>query len=283
MIDIVNHQRFQTPAELYKSAVKLLETSKQEEDIKTFIAKARFSILRFYTIAPQLPELHSLDEDAMAGFRNIMEWYFKAKDFIENLPYRMDSKIINRMIELLKELKALSLSDIFSDGVIREKIQKKAKRDIKNYRKLINEKGGKRELGSSQMNELLGLTSNEQYSDHFFLTSAEKIYRTLDKTYAESLDQLQNNIYQITSKINEFDSTPTGRLLDQYDKLAGMLIQERFNRIGILYSINKIVEWELSGQKIQNEPLIDSVIETLKEIKQHGKKETKKADKIVVR
>lgn len=137
--------------------------------------------------------------------------------------------------------------------------------------------------GKSITSSPLSKRTEEALIEINFCKAIEKIYRLMDKTYADALAKLEENILQIINRINQLDSTPTGDLLDKYDKLSGIHLQHRFNKIGRAYSIDSIVESALFGTPVDSffgresrESLIDSVIGTLKEISQASRSETKR-------
>ncbi len=286
----MNHQGFQTPAELYNAAVKLFEKPTEESDIKDFNNKARLSILKFYTIAPELLEPPSMNEDYMTVFRSIMEWCFGAREFINNLPGRIDVNVLDRMIELLNELKALPVANVLVGR--RNKINKLAEKNRESYLKFLKDNSLGNILKKVTKNRskflpyivaaknILDVKSNNHLpSEGFFLIMAERDYRVLDKKYDEALEKLQEKIYQIIDKINEFEFTPSSTLLDQYDKLKGIKLQEQLDTTAFFYSINAIVDSELIGPLEERENTVDGIIEILKEIKRCGIKGDK--DKVV--
>jgi len=108
-----------------------------------------------------------------------------------------------------------------------------------------------------------------------FYKAVGKIYRMMDKTYADGLVKLEQNIGKIIDRVNQLDSTQTGKLLNTYDKLSGLKLQDRFDRIGRAYSIDSVVESTLFGVDANGwfggeskESLVDTVVATLKEISQ---------------
>lgn len=114
-----------------------------------------------------------------------------------------------------------------------------------------------------------------------FYKAVERIYRMMDKTYADGLAKLEQDILPIVNRINQLDCTPSGELLDKYDKLRGLKLKDRLERIVRAYSIDSIVESTLfavdasgwfGGER--KESLVDSVVDTLQEVLQAATHET---------
>lgn len=115
----------------------------------------------------------------------------------------------------------------------------------------------------------------EALTEMDFYKAVEKIYRLIDKTYTDGLVKLEQNIGKIIDRVNHLDSTQTGKLLNTYEKLSGLKLKDRFDRIGRAYSIDSIVESALFGTSADlffvresRESLVDSLVGTLKEISQ---------------
>jgi hypothetical protein len=95
----------------------------------------------------------------------------------------------------------------------------------------------------------------------------------MDKTYAEGLSQLEQKIGKLIERMNELASTPAGELLNAYDKLSGLGLQERFDELGRVFCIDSIVDTKLFGSNLDSafgrrprEALVDGVVETLRDI-----------------
>jgi len=117
---------------------------------------------------------------------------------------------------------------------------------------------------------------DEAFTEIQFYKAAEKIYQMLDTTYSNGLIQLEQAIFQVFERTNELYATPTGELLDKYEKLSGLQLDELFNGIAEANSIDSLVAERLFGPRRgeiflsedrQRKPLVNRAVEILKEIK----------------
>jgi len=106
-----------------------------------------------------------------------------------------------------------------------------------------------------------------------FARAIEKIYRLLDSDYTNALAKLEERIYIVFEEWNKLDATNTGDLLDKYDKLKGLKLQDRIDRLEQAYSIDSIVDTKLFGSNLDlvfghesREVLVDGMAKTLRNV-----------------
>jgi hypothetical protein len=122
----------------------------------------------------------------------------------------------------------------------------------------------------------------DAYTAMNFYRAVEKIYRLMDSDYNAALATLEERISVVFEEWNKLNDTDTGSLLDKYDKLKGLNLQDRTDRFARAYSINSIVDTSLFGPNQglaiggeARETLVDGVVKTLHNISKKIKEKSR--------
>jgi len=304
-------EQSKTPKALYSSIEKYSAES-EDLSRESAYREARNALIRFRKVYSMLPALPDHQENSISGLQEVMDWCIRAIDIVDHLVDDMDSDVINgfiRELNKLKELPASGFPKIRKD--VWKKAEDRAQRIVDKYQTgkkrprglgtfsycssrtrffytasiissladVADRKAGKPNRRSHLLarNSITTDPSSKQIEDAFtkmdFYRAVEKIYRLMDSDYTAALATLKERISVVFEEWNKLNDTDTGNLLDKYDELKGLKLQDRVVGFDRAYSIDSIVYTALFGPNIglafggeARETLVDGVIKTLHNI-----------------
>jgi len=301
-------EQLYTVIEKYLSQAK--GASLGSQDLEVTYREARNAVIRFRKLYKGLPTLPAYNNNITAGLQEIMEWCIASIDVVDHMIDDMDRKVIDSFILNLNKLKGLPASgfpkihkDIWKKAENRaqricDKYQTGEKKrprglDALNYcskrtrfidsasiisslADVADRKAGRPDrwshlLGNSSLaSDTLSKRIEEAHTEMYFYRAVEKIYRLMDSDYNAALAKLEETIFLVFEEWNKLNATDTGDLLDKYDELKGLKLQDRVHRLARAYSIDSIVDTALFGTNLDlafggeaRDTLVDGVIETL--------------------
>jgi hypothetical protein len=319
-------QTITTPEKLYQAVVDFLDSNYSEGHLVKTYDDACKCIIRFRGVYLELPAFYKKDKP-FDGLQDTMDWCTKASGVVDNIVDDLDRNVIEGFIRNLNKLKGLPASGFHKiNKNIWEKAKERAQKILKKYKDSKKRPRGldtfsycstrtRLSYAASIISNLADvadrkagrpnrwshiLTHNsihkvplikqmeEAYTEMYFYRSVEKIYRLMDSDYTNALAKLEDRIFIVFEEWNKLNATNTGNLLDKYDKLKGLNLQDRVERLAHAYSIDSIVDTVLFGLNANSffggetrEILVDGIIETLHNIsrKIREKYQMKQAEK----
>jgi hypothetical protein len=313
-------EQSRTPEALY-SAIEKYSAESEDLSRESAYREARNALIRFRKVSSKLPALPDHQENAVAGLQDVMDWCVRAIDIVDLMIDDMDRGVIEgfiRKLNKLKRLPALGFPKIHKD--VWKKAEDRARRICDKYQTgkkrprglgtfnycsrrtrflytasiissladVADRKAGKPNRWSHLLacNSITTDRSSKQIEDAYtkmdFYRAVEKIYRLMDSDYTAALATLEERISVVFEEWNKMNDTTTGDLLDKYDELKGIKLQDRVVRLASAYSIDSIVNTALFGLNSNSvfggearETLVDGVIETLCDISRKIKEKTR--------
>jgi len=304
-------EQSRTPEALY-SAIEKYPAESEDLSRESAYREARNALIRFRKVYSKLPALPDHQENAVAGLQEVMDWCVRAIDIVGHIVDDLDRDVIEGFIRNLNKLKGLPASvfpkirkDVWKKAEdraqkIRDKYQagKKKPRGLNTFTycsrrtrfldaasiisslaDVADRKAGR----PNRWSHLLARNSitadpwskqiEDAYKEIYFYRTVERIYRLMDSNYSTALAKLEARISVVFEQWNKLNAIDTGGLLDKYDELKGLKLQDRVDRLARAYSIDSIVDTALFGSNLDlvfggeaRETLVDGVIKTLHNI-----------------
>lgn len=279
-----------TPAKLYEAISQFLQSDySQDELVKTYndARKQANSILVIY---PVLPDVPSCINDPLDGLQSIRKWCEEAEKTVDDIVYSLGRQTIRKVISQFKKLRGfasnvLSLVDKKLQNETRAKYAKKRAQEQARFQAEIDRRllakqktsaaasGIKSDVGSPLVLEaqiradILEETGFILLPEECEENKAVQSYLSKDPTYNDRLSQPHKEICEVVEEINKLISskTPTGKLLDIYCKLKNIPLQQQYNEIGRVYSLQNLADVILDNCSHLYSS-VDNVIKTLENI-----------------
>ena len=326
-------EQSRTPEALY-SAIEKYSAESEDLSREIAYREALYAVIRFRKVYSKLPDLPDHSENAVAGLQELMDWCIRAIDIVDYMVGDMDRNVIEGFIRKLNKLKGLPASgfpkihkDVWRKAEDRarricDKYQTGKKRPrgletfnycssrtrfrytasiISSLADVADRKAGKPNRWSHLRSRNLITTDplskqiDDEYTKMDFYRAVEKIYRLMDSDYTAALATLEEMISILFEEWNKLDATNTGDLLNKYDKLKGIKLQDSIDRLARAYSIGSIVDTALFGPNLDltfggeaRETVVDGIVKILHNISRKIKerslmKKSKKDEKAVGR
>jgi hypothetical protein len=310
-VDTKEIEQSRTPESLY-SAIEKYSAAPENSSLETAYREAQNALIRFRKLYSKLPAKPNHQENPSAGLQEVMDWCVRSIDIIDHMVDDMDRKVIDGFISKLNKLKGLPASgfpkihkDVWKKAEDRaqricDKYQTGKKRprglDTFNYCSkrtiflytasivsslvdVADRKAGRPNRWSHLLahNSITTNPLSKQIEDAYtkmgFYRAVEKIYRLMDSDYTAALAKIEERISVVFEEWNKLNDTTTGDMLNKYDELKGIKLQDRVVRLKSAYSIDSIVDTALFGLNANSvfggetrETLVDGLIETLHSI-----------------
>ena len=324
-------EQSETPEALY-SAIEKYSAASEDLSRESAYREARNALIRFRKVYSKLPALPNHQENVVAGLQEIMDWCVRAIDIVGHMVDDMDRDVIEGFICKLNKLKGLPASGFPKvDNDVLKKAKDRAQRIVDKYQ--AGKKPSKRlsidtycfrltkfskvEIIISRLVEVANRRTKEPdkqgnlvggkwipvtpldidlyhaHTEMDFIRAIESIYRLMDSKYTTALAKLEEKILIVFEEWNKLNDTDTGGLLDKYDELKGLKIQDRVVGLARAYSIDSIVDTALFGpnqglafRDETRETLVDGLVETLgnisRKIKASVEQETQNMIKLFI-
>ncbi len=309
-----------TPEALY-SAIEKCSAASEDLSRESAYREARNALIRFRKVYSKLPALPEHQENAIAGLQEVMDWCVRAIDIVDHMVDDMDGDVIESFIRKLNKLKGLPASgfpkihkDAWKNAEDRaqrilDKYQAGKKRPrgldtfsycskrtrffyaasiMSSLADVADRKAGRPNRWSHLLarNSIAADPRSKQIEDAHtemaFYRAVERIYRLMDSDYTTALAKLQKRITKVFEELNKLNATDTGDLVDKYDELKGLKLQDRIDGLARAYSIDSIVDTALFGPNLDlafggeaREALVDGVVKTLHNISREIKEKSR--------
>lgn len=302
-------------------AIEKCSTASEDLSRESAYREARNAVIRFRKVHSKLPALPDHQENAVAGLQEVMDWCVRAIDIVDLMVDDMDRGVIEGFIRKLNKLKGLPAACFPGiHGDVWKKAEDRARRVVDKYQAerkppkglgsyiycgkrtkflevasiissladVADRKAGRSNKSSyllarnSISTDPLSKQIEEAHTEMCFYMAVEKIYRLMDSSYTTALAKLKESISIVFEEWNKLDATVTGDLLDKYDELKGLKLQDHIERLARAYSVESIVETALFGSSgglafggETRETLVDGVVETLRNISRKIKEKSR--------